>query len=720
MDFDELLKLAKKGKLDELESSWMSLVAEGGWDLGHLKRVPELLVGRGNPELAESLIWFLADLLTEQGDPTRALEVCRWAGKLLPTSSVLRDLLADLYAEVHGDSEEAAALFRVTLRDPSLPLDQALAALRNMMALKPGTYVLDPHHGRVGRVLRLDAERGGLVVETPEGEKSYGTVLVGRLEPVEEDDFRALSAFETERLQALAKDDPEELVSMALAALGRRVELRRLKLYLTPIVGSWARWWSKAKKTLSRSTNIGMTAGKSPSLFLRSKPLSHGERLLRRFQAAPEAADRLAVALAIAGEAREHGRVEAEVLRAVAEGVAALAAESHPVPVRLGVEAVGRAVIEQLPDDENGAMAPPEAVVESLGMPESFVDELPDGDLLICTLDLVRRRSPEGWQQFWTAVMPLAEREVCRALADRLAAAGATAALSEVRREILARPDATPGSLAWLWRDTTGGSGAGDPAPVSVAMGCLRSLAALVRNRYLSEARRKEQIAELRGALFIRTGSVLREALGSARPEQVAAVKALGERNAALTDRMQFDLVEMLQEVRPALFRKDIPPWEEDVIYATPAGIEKRRAEVEHIATVRLPQIMREIGEAVGFGDISDNAEYQSAVQERARLADRASRMQEEIAEARLITPELASAQHVTVGSRVRSRNLATGREETLTFLGPWDARPADAIYAYNAPLGQEFMGKSVGDMVTYLMDTEERRWEILAVEPGV
>ena len=116
------------------------------------------------------------------------------------------------------------------------------------------------------------------------------------------------------------------------------------------------------------------------------------------------------------------------------------------------------------------------------------------------------------------------------------------------------------------------------------------------------------------------------------------------------------------------------------------------------LVPARLPEVMREIGQAAQFGDISENAEYSAAVEERGRLAARAGRMQEEIAEARPITREMASSDRVSVGSRVRVRNLITGEEQTFTFLGPWDADPDRGIMASNAPLGEAFMGKKVGD----------------------
>ncbi len=725
MDAAELLKLAKKEKLDELESAWMNSVGEAPDELGPLLEVPEVLAERGHDDLAESLLWYLVDSLTERGEPERALDVCRRGGRLLPGSSVMRDLLADLYARVHGESGEVADLVRLTLRAGDLPLDEALAALQNMMALKPGSYVWDPQRGTVGRVEGPDTERGGLLVTIGEAQKLYGPSLVGRLEPVAEDDFRALSVFERERLVALAQNDPEDLVRIVLTSLDRRMALRRLRLYLEPLVGPWSKWWSRAREALKRSAAIGMTAGRSPSLFLRARPLSHGERLLRKFDSIEQPVARLSMALDIAREAEAHGQVEPEAIRHVADGVGAVAARAgaqSPLLV-LAAAAVAERLARQSETLETPEVRAPGRLLEGLGDPAELVSALPDSGVLLCALDFSRRRRPQAWQDFYAAVLPLVERETCQAIARDLAAADARDALAEARREVLARPDCSAGALAWLWRDCVAGQGAeasGAADGAAVVMRLLTELAALVRSADVTDAERKERIGTLRSALFMRNGGPLRRVLEEARPEQVAAVRALGERNAALTDNMRADLLGMLRAVRPGLFTKHVPLWEEDVIYATQEGIEKRRAEVEHIAHVRLPQVMREIGQAAGFGDVSDNAEYRAALQERARLAERAARMQEELSETRMITRQMASADHVTVGSRVRARNLSSGQVEALTFLGPWDARPEDRVYAYNASLGLAFMGKRVGETVTFQVGTEERRWEIVAIEPGL
>ncbi len=725
MQPDELLKLAKKEKLDQLESAWVAAVDEGPAVSDALLEVPGILVERGHGQLAESLMWYLVDSLAESGNPGGALEAARAGARLLPESGIVRELLVGLVGQAYAGRDDLDALMQVTLRAAGLRLDEALAALDKMLSLRPGAYVLDVQQGAAGRVVGFDVESGSVLVDLGDSEKAYGPGLVVRLEPLEEDDFRALRVFERDRLRALADEDPGQLVEMVLNSVDRRMELHRLRLHLEPVVGSWSKWWSAAREKLQRSSHIGLTPGRSPSLFVRSRPLSHGQRLLRRFESAADELAGLAVALQILKEVRAHDGVEREVLERVAGAVRRAASGSgHGSPaLALAAAAVLDAFLRRCPDLIADELAPPANALEILSDGEAFVSAVTDRDVLLCVLEFVRQQWPHTWQDIFAGLMPLMGRQVCQETARVLRGAGAGQALAEAGREILARTDATSGSVAWLWRSV-----ATDPpdelrdaaAPVGVLMRVLSMIASLVRDPDLDDQQRKEQIAELRTVLFMREGAPLREVLKDAQTQQVAALKGLAERNPGLTPRMQEDLANMLRAICPALFEHVVLPWEEQIVYTTEAGTAKRREELEHIVHVRLPEVMREIGQAASFGDVSDNAEYRAALEERGRLAQRAARMQEELSEARVITREMASADHVTVGSRVQARNAATGQIETYTFLGPWDAQPDQTIYAYNAPLGLAFMGKRVGDTVTFRGGTQDRQWEILATGPGL
>jgi len=723
MDADDLLKLAKKGKLDDLEACWMDIVAEGGFDLRRLLAVPQILASRGHERDAESLVWYLIDELRQAGQRETAFEAARTAASFLPSSDLLREALSELYVEAYRAREDVDLMARLAFGPADTPLPEGIGSMDNLLAFRPGIYVLDPQHGEVGRVEGFDAERGGVLIRFADSDKLYAGALLARLQQVDQDDFRALRAFESERLSQMAQDDPEELLSLALSTLDRRMELRRLRIYLEPVVGNWSRWWSKARRKLSRSANIGMTPGPAPALFLRSSPLSHGQRMVRRFDGIVAPVARLRAALDIVEEARAHGHIELEALEHVADALARLAAGASDESPHLAFAAF--AVAGACRHAAGGVAAgpgPSERVVErTLNDPESLVAAVPDAQVQLVALDALRTYAGEAWPEVCVALMPVAERAVCGFLAGELERAGRADALRDACARIMARGKAHAGALAWLWRSSAAGR-----LPAGLDLGALTirllsAAAALVRVEGLSEAERRERLHELRNALFMRNGAALRRALSAARPEQLAVIKSMAEFNPGLTPQRIEELAVLLRATEPSLFEKPVPPWEQGVIYVTEAGIARRTAELEHLVHVELPRVIQEVGEAASFGDLSENAEYKAAVERRTRLAEQVGRMQEELAEARVIAPEMADVDHVTIGSRVRLYNLATGQEEVITFLGPWDARPAERIYAYNAPLGMKFMGRVVGDVVEFDLEGEQpRRWEVLGIEPAL
>ena len=149
-------------------------------------------------------------------------------------------------------------------------------------------------------------------------------------------------------------------------------------------------------------------------------------------------------------------------------------------------------------------------------------------------------------------------------------------------------------------------------------------------------------------------------------------------------------------------------------------GLEARRKEFDNLLHVKLPQNSSAIGEASARGDVSDNAEFTAALEERDRLTERANAMQADLTRARPITGPMRESKTVNVGTAVRARRLSSGEVEEMAFLGPWDADTQKGIFYYRAPLAQAFMGHAVGDTVTLKTETTEEQWEILEVRPAI
>jgi transcription elongation GreA/GreB family factor len=127
------------------------------------------------------------------------------------------------------------------------------------------------------------------------------------------------------------------------------------------------------------------------------------------------------------------------------------------------------------------------------------------------------------------------------------------------------------------------------------------------------------------------------------------------------------------------------------------------------------------IGAAAAKGDLRENWEYKSALEERDRLVERATRVRDEFDRARVISPADISGDEVNVGTTIELRDMASGEELTVTFLGPWDADIENGVYSYFAPLSLRFMGRKAGDRVRATFgDRTEAEYEIRTIERAV
>jgi transcription elongation factor GreA len=188
-----------------------------------------------------------------------------------------------------------------------------------------------------------------------------------------------------------------------------------------------------------------------------------------------------------------------------------------------------------------------------------------------------------------------------------------------------------------------------------------------------------------------------------------------------LTDQMRTHVSDLLAETHPQIYVEHVPAWEEEgVIWSTKSGLERKKEEYGKLVNEKLPAVAEAIGRAASFGDLSENAEYTAALEERERLTERANSLKAELDQATVLPEDAADGDEVTVGSTVRVRNAATGEEREYTFLGPWDVRVEEGVYSYRAPLSLAFMGKAVGDEVEVTLDDETLTFEILEVRSAL
>ena len=717
----KLHKLAVKKKYDEFEAAWTEAVEQNSVVPDDLLAVLEKAARGSDPEFTDSLLWFLLSELTQQKGDADALSVAKAAVSLFPDSKVLRQEAAALYAAAHASVAGIDALVRVTiLSDKSLP--EAAARIEKFLALAPGTYVLDSATSQPGRAAGFNAETAALEVSFEDGTRAYGVGEVDSLERLDPDDFRALFVFDPEKLRTLADEQPDELVTRTLRAFGPRMTFKALRSRLAGVVppGSWSKWWAAAKPKLQRAEWVGMSGKSQPEFILRTQAIPYDAQLKAQFNGAADASAKLAV---VADCLRETGGRDAGLLEFFGRQLVRLfdALSDKEPAFALGALALAAKIRQEAPDAVPAQETTASELLETADL-GTLMQPVQNDDLARLILDFVRQTAPDRWPETFAALMPGCPQAGCDAIAAALCEHGRADCLRAAVGEVLARPEQHVPALCWLWKAASEGKFAGELGDVDVSGLAVHLFSvAHVLGRASSRAKGESDylLGQVRSAVSAKDFAYLHGALEKADAGRARRIRTFVERHIGLSDSACSRVHELLRRTHPALFVETIEPWEEDVVYTTEAGLQKRRAELEELVTGRMADAARAVGEAAAEGDLSENFGWAAALAERDRLAGTATRMQEEIAKARIITPELAQSETVTVGSAVDVKDPASGRTSTMTFLGPWDADHDKGIHSYHAKLGLAFMGKAKGDQVRAELDGQEHAWEIVDVRPA-
>ncbi|MER2064143.1 MAG: transcription elongation factor GreA [Alkalibacterium sp.] len=138
----------------------------------------------------------------------------------------------------------------------------------------------------------------------------------------------------------------------------------------------------------------------------------------------------------------------------------------------------------------------------------------------------------------------------------------------------------------------------------------------------------------------------------------------------------------------------------EKVYPMTAQGKEKLENELNELKTVKRKEVVERIKIARGFGDLSENSEYESAKDEQAFIEGRISTLENMLQNAEIIDSSNSKEGEVTLGRSVIFKELPDGIEEEYTIVGKAEADPFSGKISNESPIAQALLGKKVGDKV--------------------
>ena len=133
----------------------------------------------------------------------------------------------------------------------------------------------------------------------------------------------------------------------------------------------------------------------------------------------------------------------------------------------------------------------------------------------------------------------------------------------------------------------------------------------------------------------------------------------------------------------------------------TKERLEELKAELDYIKVVREPEVAALIKEARGFGDLSENSEYDEAKNEQGKVNSRKAELENIIANAVIIDETAGAGRGVSIGATVKVEFVKDGHTDVYTLVGSQEADLKKKRISDESPVGKALMGAHVGDVVT-------------------
>jgi transcription elongation GreA/GreB family factor len=715
---------------------------------------------RGDKERAAELLLMLRDDLKGEGRDDELFALLRAAVGYSGRVKGVREELINQYRRVYGEHSGFEAVLSKTDLAGEGKVHKCVEELDQAFAYVAGDFVFHSRGWGIGKVVEAHPDQGEFVIDFARrrGQRMDAGMALRALEKRSTDDLDVLLWTDKDRVRDLAATDPLRLLKSALGSSNGKLQARDLREKLTDILNksAWTKFWAKARKLAKDDPQIEVGPAPKSIISLREQPLEREDEVAENLRRAPRYKDRIATArkelLAVkkdsSGQPPQWLAEALKLLRKNSEKGQYERAAADLESMLFFDEAAAAfpgSVPDFEPSSRDGGVDPETGEPLPGGVSPQISEFLDDygpeqlPDLLRAVtipeyrkqvVALLPRIQPEDYAVTLRALLLDPAPQTWRASIKVLKAAGQDDVILDAINQIVIKPSGSPAAYAAFARARLNQQldVLEDRRDVDL-LGKAIQLLDTINLEYKDsgdrkrKARLKATVDALRAIFNDKGNKVLDRVIGEASEDEVRRILTLVRQSPALTATVRRNTERFVVRRFPemlAAYKKADGEEGEGVLFCTAEGKLRQERELARIMEEDFEAIRIEIGKALEFGDISENAELDAAREKQQRLADRIERTQDELSRAVVIDFEKVATDIVSIGSRVSVTNLSTKEEESFTILGPWDLDDAQpSIISHLSAVATGLIGTRPesnatvtlpdGSKVEYLVNTIER-----------
>lgn len=154
----------------------------------------------------------------------------------------------------------------------------------------------------------------------------------------------------------------------------------------------------------------------------------------------------------------------------------------------------------------------------------------------------------------------------------------------------------------------------------------------------------------------------------------------------------------------------------EKQVMLTEAGLKKLEEKLEKLKSVRRIEVAERIKQAIDFGDISENSEYEDAKNEQAFIEGEILTLEKMLRNSQIIEDDKSNKDTVALGNTVVIKDLEFNEDQVYTIVGSAEADPKELKISNESPVGQAIIGKKIGDTIEVHVPAGVLQYQIVEI----
>jgi transcription elongation GreA/GreB family factor len=736
-----ITELIKQEQYGEVESVWADALEKAPTEIDTFLTLADKLLRAGHGEKAGNLLEAVVNKLDQMGEKIKAVHVLGELARVAPRNGNQRTLAEVVFG---GAFSDLAGYSNIVERADSAAKgndNRFVKAMYDQLKFQPGDWVFHDAGWGLGQIKEIDAENDQLIVDFDS--KPNHAVKLGAASKffakLPEEDIMVQRAAHMDELKQRCKDDPQAVVLGILKGHNNKSTLKRIKAELVPKVidsKNWAKWWTAVRKDLAKHQYVKLGTGTNPSVERLVTAMTLEDETREHFDNAPRLVQKVEVIRRYLRDS-ERSEARAALIQHMANEIKKIAEREGELDAKArdgSMLSADRVIVSLLRDDLKKAQS--ETELELNYDPDEL---LKDGEALLGRLEAMRdadfqqralarhiKLNETEWPKTLAAAFLKDVSSLWDWIAKQLMEGDHGAELRKSLDIVQGAADQYPLQTLWLVR--RGIVGGDLPQGLEVAPANeLFSRLLWVINKVLTRIERgetslKDALATLRGAMTERNSRLLTTALDGLSEERAGHLLHEINRCRGLSDIHNNTLRDVVLKQFPALQAKDrqraaeVAEEQAGEILATEGGLRKRQAELKRIQEEELPDVARQIGEALAMGDISENAELDAARERESRLKEAAKEIMEELKRVRVVAPDEFDPSKAGFGTRVTLKR-EDGKTKVYTILGRYESDLEQMIISNESPIAQGIVDRTPGEHAVVETPEGAVKYEVIAVE---